>query len=84
MKLPKDEMYWMSSTTDKLMDDLDTDFIANFATKFMNGEVDKSEGINDDTESAVRSISAKMWKDFKAQEDKELVVEFYANWCPHC
>ena len=84
LKPPKNEMFWMSSTTDKLVDDVDATFIAEFATKFMLDQVDKSEAINGDTESPVRPVSAKMWEDFKAQEDKELIVEFYANWCPWC
>jgi protein disulfide-isomerase A1 len=61
--------------------------IGQFVDDFLAGKVEpsiKSEPIPDSQEGPVTVIVAKNYDDVVINNDKDVLVEFYAPWCGHC
>jgi len=57
-----------------------------FAQAVLDGKLEaymKSEPIPEDNDSGVRVVVGKNFKDI-VNQDKDVLVEFYAPWCGHC
>lgn len=61
--------------------------IGAFVDEFLAGKVDpsiKSEPIPESNDGPVTVIVAKNYQDVVIDNDKDVLVEFYAPWCGHC
>lgn len=61
--------------------------IGKFLDEFVSGKVEpsvKSEPIPDKNDGPVTVIVAKNYNDIVMDENKDVLVEFYAPWCGHC
>jgi protein disulfide-isomerase A1 len=61
--------------------------IGAFVQKFLDGKVDpsiKSEPIPESQDGPVTVVVAKNYKEIVLDNDKDVLVEFYAPWCGHC
>jgi protein disulfide-isomerase A1 len=61
--------------------------IGTFVEDFLAGKVEpsiKSEPIPESNDGPVKTIVAKNYKDIVIDNDKDVLVEFYAPWCGHC
>ncbi|KAL8982191.1 MAG: hypothetical protein Q9177_005345 [Variospora cf. flavescens] len=61
--------------------------IGAFVQDFVDGKIDpsvKSEPIPEKQEGAVQVVVAHNYKDVVMEQDKDVLLEFYAPWCGHC
>lgn len=61
--------------------------IAKFVDDFVAGKIEpsiKSEPIPEDNEGPVFVVVAKNYQDSVIDNDKDVLLEFYAPWCGHC
>ncbi|KUJ22264.1 disulfide isomerase-like protein [Mollisia scopiformis] len=61
--------------------------IGKFVSEFVSGNVEpsiKSEPIPEKQEGPVQIVVAKNYNDIVLEEDKDVLIEFYAPWCGHC
>ena len=61
--------------------------IGSFVTDFIGGKLEpsiKSEPIPEKQEGPVTVIVAKNYEELVMNNDKDVLVEFYAPWCGHC
>ncbi|KAL2809299.1 thioredoxin-like domain-containing protein [Aspergillus granulosus] len=61
--------------------------IGNFIQDVLDGKVEpsiKSEPIPETQEDAVTVVVAHSYKDLVIENDKDVLLEFYAPWCGHC
>ncbi|KAL9107039.1 MAG: hypothetical protein Q9227_007985 [Pyrenula ochraceoflavens] len=63
------------------------DDIAAFVQDFVDGKIEpsiKSEPIPEKQEGPVTVVVAHSYKDIVIDNDKDVLLEFYAPWCGHC
>jgi Thioredoxin domain-containing protein len=61
--------------------------LESFLTKVVAGEVDpyiKSEPVPEDNSGPVKVAVAKNFDEVVTNNEKDVLVEFYAPWCGHC
>ncbi|KAH7095051.1 thioredoxin-like domain-containing protein [Paraphoma chrysanthemicola] len=61
--------------------------IGTFVQDFLDGKVDpsiKSEPIPESNDGPVKVVVAKNYQDLVIDNDKDVLLEFYAPWCGHC
>nr|POE64854.1 protein disulfide-isomerase [Quercus suber] len=67
--------------------DLSVKAITKFVTDFVAGKVEasvKSEPIPEKQDGPVTIVVAKNYQDVVIDNDKDVLLEFYAPWCGHC
>ena len=61
--------------------------IGSFVDDFVSGKIEpsiKSEPVPEKQEGPVTVVVAKNYNDVVIENDKDVLVEFYAPWCGHC
>ena len=61
--------------------------VGRFVQDFVDGKVEpsiKSEPIPEKQDGPVQVIVAHNYRDIVMEEDKDVLLEFYAPWCGHC
>ncbi|KAL9072458.1 MAG: hypothetical protein Q9157_005104 [Trypethelium eluteriae] len=61
--------------------------VGKFVDDFVAGKIEpsvKSEPIPEKQEGPVTVVVAKNYQDIVLDEDKDVLIEFYAPWCGHC
>ncbi|KAJ6261114.1 Calsequestrin-2 [Drechslerella dactyloides] len=67
--------------------DLSVESITTFVEEFISGKIEpsiKSEPLPEKQEGPVHVVVAHNYKDIVLDDEKDVLVEFYAHWCGHC
>ncbi|KAI5692766.1 hypothetical protein M8J76_002994 [Diaphorina citri] len=70
-----------------MKDEFSVENLESFLTKVVAGEVDpyiKSEPVPEDNSGPVKVAVAKNFDEVVTNNEKDVLVEFYAPWCGHC
>ena len=61
--------------------------VGTFVQSFVDGKIEpsvKSEPIPEKQEGPVQVVVAHNYKDIVLDDEKDVLIEFYAPWCGHC
>ncbi|EWC46710.1 protein disulfide-isomerase [Drechslerella stenobrocha 248] len=67
--------------------DLTVEAITKFVEEFVEGKIEpsiKSEPVPEKQEGPVHTIVAHNYNEIVLDDEKDVLVEFYAHWCGHC
>ncbi|XP_041371149.1 protein disulfide-isomerase A3-like [Gigantopelta aegis] len=71
----------------KMTDEFSMDTFEQFVKDVLDDKVEpylKSEPVPDNTDNAVKVVVAKNFDEIVNDEEKDVLIEFYAPWCGHC